>query len=212
MSDRDETGPATAPRWKRRQSLELVYKLNEECLGLLSGVAADKVAPERAWLVANRELWAKLSPEARKRVARLPFVILDLHFADEEWWRRVTDARESAVREPDPTNGFPQDLSERLVQETLMFAWQMAQSDRTSAQVTFAMRPAVAEMIGALMPGDVREIASRWQGEIRLRWDNNGGFWGGLLVAAQTGDADRLAELQLHAKLLALGPLVRTGS
>lgn len=142
----------------------------------------------------------------------MPFVILDLHFADEQWWRLVIDSPTSAMHEPDSTNGLPTELSELLVQETLMFAWHMARSDRTAAIVSFAMRPPVAEIIGALTPAQVRDIASRRSREIHLRWHEDGRFWQDLVLAAEAGDDEAVAELHLHAKLLLLGPLAHTHS
>ncbi len=199
---------ATAPCWKRSQSLDLVHQLNEHCLELLAGVAAAEAGSDSPLVSANRDLWAQLGPEARKRAALLPFVILDLHFADETWWRQAIDAPASTLHEPDSTNWLPSDLCERLVQETLMFAWQMARSDRTAAQVSFGMRPTVAVIIGELMPGQVRAIASRASGDIHVRWEQDGRFWREILLAAETGNDEAIAELHLHAKLQLLGPLV----
>lgn len=212
MSESEDTSheamSATAPRWKRRQSLDLVHQLNEHCLELLAGVAAADAGSEFPLVSANRDLWAQLRPEARKRAALLPFVIVDLYFADVAWWQRAIAAPASALHEPDSTNWLPSELSERLVQETLMFAWQMARSDRTAAQVSFAMRSTVAAMIGQLTPGQVRVIASRVSGDIHVRWEQNGRFWRELLFAAESGNDEAIAELHLHAKLQLLGPLV----
>lgn len=146
------------------------------------------------------------------RAARLPFVILDLHFTDEAWWRRETEWPQSAVHESDSRNGFPPELGERLMHETLMFAWQMARSDCIAAQVSFAMRPSVAATIGALMPNQVRAIASRRGGEIRVRWDDDSHFWRELLLAAAAGDDEAILDLHLHAKLLLFGALIYTDS
>jgi len=199
---------ATAPCWKRSQSLDLVHQLNEHCLELLAGAAATDAGSDSPLVAANRDLWAQLGPESRKRAALLPFVILDLNFADETWWRQAIDAPASTLREPDSTNWLPCDLCERLVQETLMFAWQMARSDRTAAQVSFGMRPTVAVIIGELMPGQVRAIASRASGDIHVRWEQDGRFWREILLAAEAGNDEAIAELHLHAKLQLLGPLV----
>lgn len=212
MSESEDTSheamSATAPRWKRRQSLDLVHQLNEHCLELLAGVAAADAGSEFPLVYANRDLWAQLRPEARKRAALLPFVIVDLYFADEAWWQRAIAAPSSTLHEPDSTNWLPSELSERLVQETLMFAWQMARSDRTAAQVSFAMRSTVAAMIGQLTPGQVRVIASRVSHDIHVRWEQNGRFWRELLFAAESGNDEAIAELHLQAKLQLLGPLV----
>lgn len=212
MSELEDTSheaiSATGPCWKRSQSLDLVHQLNEHCLELLAGVAAAHAGNDSPLVSANRDLWAQLGPEARKRAALLPFVILDLNFADETWWRQAIDAPASTLHEPDSTNWLPSDLCERLVQETLMFAWQMARSDRTAAQVSFGMRPTVSVIIGELMPGQVRAIASRASGDIHVRWEQDGRFWREILLAADAGNDEAIAELHLHAKLQLLGPLV----
>ncbi|MGE0465345.1 MAG: hypothetical protein AB7P44_02735 [Steroidobacteraceae bacterium] len=212
MSDLEDTSheaiSATAPCWKRSQSLDLVHQLNEHCLELLADVTTADAGSDSPLVSANRDLWAQLGPEARKRAALLPFVILDLNFADETWWRQAIDAPASTLHEPDSTNWLPSDLCERLVQETLMFAWQMARSDRTAAQVSFGMRPTVAVIIGELMPGQVRAIASRASGDIHVRWEQDGRFWREILLAAEAGNDEAIAELHLHAKLQLLGPLV----
>lgn len=212
MSELEDTSheamSATAPRWIRSQSLDLVHQLNEHCLKLLADVAVANAGSEFPLVSADRDLWARLGPEARRRAALLPFVILDLHFADEAWWQRAIDAPASTLHEPESKNWLPPELSERLVQETLMFAWQMARSDRTAAQVSFAMRSTVAAMIGQLTPGQVRTIASRASGDIHVRWEQDGRFWREILLAAEAGNDEAIAELHLHAKLQLLGLLV----
>ena len=211
MSESEDTSheamSATAPRWKRSQSLDLVHQLNEHCLELLAGVAAADAGSELPLVSANRDLLAQLRPDARKRAALLPFVIVDLHFADEAWWQRAIGAPASTLHDPDSTNWLPSELSERLVQETLMFAWQMARSDRTAARVSFGMSPAVAVIIGELMPGQVRDIASRKGASLRMRWQDDSRFWRELLLAVGAQDNEAIAELHLHAKLQLLGPL-----
>ena len=96
MSESEDTSheamSATAPRWNRRQSLDLVHQLNEHCLELLAGVAAADAGSELPLVSANRDLWAQLRPEARKRAALLPFVIVDLYFADVSFAMRSTVA------------------------------------------------------------------------------------------------------------------------
>ena len=200
--------PALAPRWKRCQSIVLVHQLNEHCLELLTELAAAEIAEHVPALSANRDLWIRLQPEARRRAARMPFVTLDLHFTNERWWRRVIEAPSTAVCEADSFDGLPHEQSGRLMQETLMFAWQMARSDRTAAQVSFGMRPEVAVMIGELMPGQVRDIASWKSGSLRMRWQNDSHFWRELLLAVGAQDNEAIAGLHLHAKLQLLGPLV----
>ena len=212
MSESEDTSheamSATAPRWRRSQSLDLVHQLNEHCLELLAGAAVTNAGSEIPLVSANRDLWAQLGSDARRRAALLPFAILDLRFADETWWLRAIGAPASTPSEPDSANSLPPELSERLLQETLMFAWQMARSDRTAAQVSFGMRPAVAVIIGELTPGQVRDIAFWKSGSLRMRWQDDGRFWRELLLAVGAQDSEAIAELHLHAKLQLLGPLI----
>ncbi len=65
-------------------------------------------------------------------------------------------------------------------------------------------------MIGALTPGQVRDIALRRSGGIQVRCDEDDCFWRDMLLAAKAGNEAVTANLHLHAKLLLLAPLVRS--
>jgi hypothetical protein len=202
-----ETASVVAPRWSRCQSIALVHQLNEHCLELLAENAASS-ACNAPFVSANRDLWTRLTAEARKRAALMPFVILDLNFAHEAWWRRALEMQSVRNCEPMVTQDFTPETRKRLAQETLMFAWQTARSDRTAAQVSFGMRLPVAALIAELTPGQVRDIASRKSADLQVRWADDGPFWRALLSAAESGNGEAIAELHLHAKLQLLGPLI----
>ena len=55
-----------------------MYQLCERSLSLLKEGATQ-----------HRELWSGLGAEAIERAARFPFLIVDVHFIDEAWWRTV---------------------------------------------------------------------------------------------------------------------------
>jgi hypothetical protein len=76
----------SAPLWKGRESLELVHQLNQRCLKLLSDAASDSVCEWPA-IAQHHELWCALDANTIRRAARFPFLILDLHFTDAQWWR-----------------------------------------------------------------------------------------------------------------------------
>jgi hypothetical protein len=86
--------------------------------------------------------------------------------------------------------------------EVIMFAWQMARWDSTAVALSFGMSPAVISTISALTPHQIRTIASRESQAVQIRWANNLAFWKDLLVAAQAGRDEKLAALQLEAKLM----------
>ncbi|MGH8240084.1 MAG: hypothetical protein ACREXP_24145, partial [Steroidobacteraceae bacterium] len=198
-----ESAPPSPPRWRGIQSLDLVHQLNERCIELLCDVAAADARHTILQIVTeNRELWLRLEIEARRRVARMPFVIVDAKFKDAAWWRRVAESRTHEARAEEPSNGLPREASEHLMHETAMFAWQTARWDRTVAQMSLAMSPSVADVIAALTPQQVRAIAARESQCIRVRWADAPRFWRDLLMTAKAGDVEKLAELHLHAKLL----------
>jgi len=64
-------------------------------------------------------------------------------------------------------------------------------------------------MLRACAPVDkLALIPSRHYAVLRLRWQDEPGFWARLLTAAQESDDEALAENHLHAKLLLSGTLV----
>lgn len=204
-------GPPKPPRWKGVQSLDLVYQLNERCMELLSKVAASDACAAALPIVAeNRDLWSRLECEPRRIAARLPFVVLDVHFADQGWWQRVTSSCSEQRASEARCKLLPPEASEQLMHETVMFAWQTARWDRTVAQMVLGMSRSVAELISSLTPRQILAIATRESQSIGVRWANDPRFWRDLLLAAQTGNDERLADVQLHAKLLFCSELARS--
>ncbi len=205
-----DLAPPSPPRWKGIQSLDLVHQLNERCIELLCEVAAAAARPSTLPIVTeNSELWVRIDPETRQRAARLPFVIVDAHFKDEAWWRRVTANRPPEAGTEEPSNGLPRQASEHLMHETTIFAWQTARWDRTVAQMSLGMSPSVADFIAALTPQQIRAIAARESQGIRVRWADDPRLWRDLLTAAKAGDGEKLAELHLYAKLLMCSDLAQ---
>jgi hypothetical protein len=204
--------PPSPPHWKGRDSLDLVYQLNERCLKLLCEAAAG---PEPcAWpaLAHHRELWSTLRADALQCTARIPFVILDVYFSDEKWWREVVNespasAERSSSAHQWPRYQWPGSVAADLIQEALIFAWHTVKWDRRVARLSLGMVPAVAESIASLTPQQLATIAGDHSDALRLRWYDHPGFWPRLLRAARGGDEEGVAEIHLHAKLLVMGEL-----
>jgi hypothetical protein len=204
-----ESAPPAPPRWKGIQSLDLVQQLNERCIGLLCEMATRAARDNTLPLIAEHaELWAGLGGEARRAAANLPLLIVDAHFSDVEWWRRMVEPRTENDATVTAPNGLPREASEHLMHETTMFAWQTARWDRTVATLSLGIAPSVTSIIAALTPQELRMIATRESQAIRVRWSDDARFWRDLLLAASAGDDKRLAALRLHAKLMLCGELV----
>lgn len=151
-------------------------------------------------LTAHRDLWIALDPAARARLGQLPFVILDAEFRNEAWWRVDVDLDRRRVDARQASEILPRDVNETLVQELMLFAWQMTGTDRKVARMCFGMTSAVAEQISSLTSQQIRAITLRPDARAQLRWSQDLNLWRDLLTAAAS-DAAMLGELQLTAKL-----------
>ena len=197
------------PRWRGARSLELVYQLNDRCLEFLSQMAAGSEDNCTLELVnVHRALWRQLDPNARQRAARLPFVLMDVHFADSRWWDRARRPAVQAVAPPAPC--FPREIGEKLMNETLMFAWHIAQADSRAASPIIGMTPEVVATVAGLSAHELRDIAAQHAGEIEPRWRTSPHWWGALLAAAISDNQVALADIHLQAKLLLCGELLRS--
>jgi hypothetical protein len=202
--DQQRYQPPTPPRWKGRDSLDLAYQLNQRFFKLVSDLAANADADGWPLIAQGRELWSQLDTQAIERAARFPFLILDVQFISEQWWREVIDGEPASASPHD----WPASVSGQLMSETLIFAWHTAKWDRGVARLSLGMSPVVAELIAALTPQQLASVSAQHSGALRLRWQDNADFWTSLLRAARSGDDDVLAEMHLHAKLLLCGELI----
>ena len=217
----DESAQPSPPRWKGAQSIGTVHRFNERCLDLLCAVASSSTPETTSPVIReNRELWIGLDIEARRRIAKMPFVILDAHFKSADWWRRVAQsvadpslgATATEIVESRSASSLPPEASKILMHEAMMFAWQLVGSDRTTAMMAFGILGRVTEIIAELTPKDIREIATREHSAITIRWADDVKLWREFLVAANAGDDNRLAALHLQVKLLLCGDLPQDGS
>ena len=199
-SARFDSAPPSPPRWKGVQSLDLVRQLNLRSIELLCRVAetCDTVLDVVA---LNREAWVGATRETRHSLAMLPFVLVDARFMDAAWWRKMSGIDVHQHGAAEGSNGLPDDSSAELMQETMMFAWQTARWDRSTAQLLLGMSSGVANIIAALTPQQVRTIAAGQPHAVRVRWGDDPWFWRDLLCAASRSDQQRLAALQLTGKL-----------
>lgn len=207
LANIDRNGVSPSPRWKGARSLKLAQELNSRCIDLLCDCAAMPIVEGLPMMLrANRNLWCQLNAQARWRLAAFPFVIVDVRFRDEVWWRGK--GKMQGVAEPHLPDAFLREPRESLLLETLMFAWQVAREDPRVAQILFAMTQPVAHLISSLAMQDIRTVAIERSNCLRFRWDDNAQLWRELLVAVTTDNEEALEELRLHTKLLFCGDLI----
>jgi hypothetical protein len=205
----DDEASAASPRWTGAPSIPLAHQLNGQCVDLVCELANDLSAQELPpFILQNRDLWRLLEPEARKRVAALPFVIVDLHFKDSEPWQLASDGHPMAAADSMLYSGFPSKLFEDLALETLLFARQAAREDVNVAIAMFAMTSGVVRLIASLTVSQVRAIALGSASQLRVRWDNHPDFWRDLLTACRAGDERAIEAIRRQGKLLFCGESV----
>jgi len=202
---------AASPRWTGAPAIELAHQLNEQCVELVCELAATSTDQEPPpFVLRNRDLCRLLDPEARRRVAAIPFVIVDIRFKDADWWQRAGDGHWMSPTNATVSSGIPPKLCEDLALETLLFARQAAREDINVAKAMFAMTSPVARRMASLTLQQVRTIALGSTQHLRVRWDGDPEFWRDLLIACRTGDEQAMAAMRRQAKLLFCGEFVPT--
>jgi hypothetical protein len=190
-------------QWKGAHALSRVYALNERCLELIAQVARmERTRCHLAIVNQHRSLWRSLSVAASKRAARTPYLLIDVHFQDVDWWRWAKAPRTSGRRGVPLKPAFSGRIASELMREALMLAWSTVAMNRGTASILLGMTSTVSDIIAALGPQDVERITARHSRHLRPRWEDFPAFWGRLLSAARGDDEHALHEVRLHGMQL----------
>lgn len=189
--------------WNGAQTLLRVHALNERCLEILAHMA--RMDRERIGLdIVNlyRSQWRGLNATGRKCAARTPFLLVDIHLHDADWWRWARTPRLIRRRDTVRHAAFGEKTAGELMRETLMLAWSTVAFDRGAASVLLGMTSPVCTIIADLTPQDVDRITARYSRHLRPRWENLPTFWGSLLAAARNEDEEGLHYIHLRGTQL----------
>ena len=195
--------------WRGAPTLRGVEALNGRCLELLATLArSDRQKIALPMVDQYRSLWRGLNGSARVRAARMPILLMDVHFQDAHWWRMARDPKQSGRRMALHTAAFTGRIGTGLMREILMLAWGAVAVDRGIASVLLGMAPSVTNIFAELGPPDVERIALRFSRHVRPRWQDLPAFWGKLLAAARECDEDAIEACRLHGVQLIGSELV----
>jgi hypothetical protein len=174
--------------------LEPLAELNEEVLGAFLGQSPPGVLPAPGSLGWQ---WRGMAPEARRRVATCPFLLLDLGLARPGPWVAggcQLGTGEAGVAEP---AAMPLRLDAGLLHRALLYAWHLARAHRHAARIALGMCPASAEALAACRLGALERLAVQPPPWIRPRWADRPLLWQGWLAAAAHGREPELERLRL---------------
>jgi hypothetical protein len=176
-----------------------VHEFNGRLLELLAQAARSDVAHRHSEIVReHRELWLALDPVARERASRCPFLLVELHFRNPDWWRWAREERSWRSRAPATPGLLPRKLAVEVMYDALVVVWHAARLDARVAAILFAMTAEVSGVVATLGLRHLRQMAEHHHRELRPRWEQLSTFWGRLLSAARSGDPETLFDLHLH--------------
>ena len=203
---RSRSAHVMAPhRWRSARILEAVCEVNEHLVSALIEMA--RLGSVSNVVVAqNADALRHLDAAACKRVARMPVLLLDLHFQGEDWWRNAACA--NGEYRASGASALPANYAAELTRESLVVAWLAVQHARQGASLLFGMSDSVAGLLGELTPAQISRVADRSSHELRIRWQMKPDFWRKLLAAGQCANAVDLCEVHLLGLQLLGGELM----
>jgi hypothetical protein len=186
--------------WLQPETLESLAELNELSLALLAEQAAVPGTPPAALLREVRALWPALEPEARRRAAGCPYLLLDAGFADPERWR--SSAQVSDGGRKGAAAFFTVPATVEVARLVLTYAWHLARTQPVATRLLLGMPPACAVLIGGCTLRQIHTLAERRAEWLRPRWLARPQVWRELLVAAGSGEPHALEQAHMHGLTL----------
>jgi hypothetical protein len=209
----DSPGSLPAWKWTGAQTLDFVYSLNERCVQVLGMEVTEEGRRfpdcETAEMARTcQKLWFELDEDTRRLAAKCPFLLVDMRFQNEKWWREVEEGASSSDGKSPDLSIFPAEVARELSAETLTLAWHTTRLDPRIASQLLGLAPGVVGIIASLGPREVQRIAARHCHQLRPRWESNPAFWEQLLQTAVSGNPASLSEFHLHGLQLLGGDLL----
>jgi hypothetical protein len=186
------------------EQLSSVRGLNQRFLDLAGGGADDWDAsrsPSGNLMLAAgvAQLLAPLSKLQRAAVASCPYVLFDLRFEDEAYWKvRLLQTAQFRVAD-EPLDAEVIDF----VRLALFYAWHVSCTASLAAQFLLGMSPATVEAFRSLSVNSLPGLAASEAANLSARWRHCAGYWSELIGAAARADSPALRRVQLYGLQLA---------
>jgi hypothetical protein len=195
----------------RSEAFDSLVELNGQCLELLADQALAQPAHGSLLLRQVGEIWRTLDEAARRRAASCPYLLVDAGFSDPSRWRWLEGPK---LLEPTPArypSFFTVPRASAVARQVFIYAWHLAQSRNTAAQLLLGMPTYCTNLISSCTLPQIHELAERHPEWMRPRWPTKVKVWRELLLAAGSGEVVALENARMHGLQLLAGEF-RTAS
>src|SRR6185312_6023668 len=144
------------------EAFDSLVELNGQCLELLAEQSLAQPAQANLLLRQIGEIWRTLDMEGRRRAASCPYLLVDAGFSDPARWRALQGDYVSDAATATPyTTFFTVPRASAVVHQVFMYAWHLARSKNTSAQLLLGMPVHCTHLISSCTITQIHELAER---------------------------------------------------
>ena len=182
----------------RSEAFDSLVELNGQCLELLADQAYAQPTPGSLLLRQVGDIWRTLDAAARRRAASCPYLLVDAGFSDPSRWQWL---QAQHVQEPAPApyaSFFTVPRASAVARQVFIYAWHLAQSKNTAAQLLLGMPMFCTHLISSCTLPQIHELAERHPEWLRPRWPSKVKVWRELLLAAASGEVVALENARMH--------------
>ena len=173
--------------------------INAECLDLLMQLSRESGPAVSDFIAQLRPALRRVKASPRQIAARARLLLVDLEFANADWWRAVA-ALPGHHRRAAPSwlTPLPKGRAIKLARATLMLAWHLCHADAIAAEILMGLSKPVIEVLSRLDLQHIDVIGERQFTHLRPRWEERPSIWLELL-ANDVSEAEATRAFTLRA-------------
>jgi hypothetical protein len=187
-----------------------LFEVNEKCVELLVEMA-DGTSKDVPFVLVPPllDVLRAMDSGSRRRAGRCPFLVVDIGFRDEVWWRELKGGFGRVSKQASRVGNFPRRQAVHLARSTLTLAWHVAQSDELDGALMLGMSVGCQEVIRSLGLAELEEASEKLWRHVRPRWEDQPAVWRQLLTAAMNNDAQQAADVTMRGLQLLVGDMLQ---
>lgn len=201
-------------RGRRSPAVQPISRLNEMMIEILVDLARRPDAPPGGYSIVAplRAHFRSLDAPARRRLADLPFLLVDLRLADATIWASALRAAQRGV-ERRRRRTTHEECTVALARGTTLLAWHVVHSNAVGAAVHLGMSERVVELLRTADVLGLDAAAASLAPHCRPRWSDRPSAWAYLIAKsgseASPGRDQTVYGLQLLGADLLTAPVSR---